>query len=537
MEKKLKYSTGIIPVLFAVLFIFGAILGNSYGQPLDEQFETAIMLSNIKEYVVLLPDSSIKNKLMHVQAIESILPISQNEEKDHGEAAYYPYVFLYLVARKVGINSMYVMHFYTFVLFFAGVLSLYFIGKRVFDNKWIAMFLALCLYFSPRMFADGHYNNKDMVLLVFALVTILWGIKMIEKPAFLNATVFALSGAVATNTKIAGAWFFGVFGIYYLIRLILEKQLNKKTFLVGLTAIIVFFAGYVIITPAFLSGPVEFVNYLITSANDFTRWDNLILFRGRFYQGSVNPLPAWYLPYMILVTTPEFIVIGIVTGFIAVLTGLIKNIKKEERPYLRIITLLWVFPLIYAVASHTKLYNGWRHFYFIYGPMMVTAVYGLILWGGWIKKLVNKKNADKIIAVALLISIFLGVVLNHPYQMAYYNVLAGTKVEDNLELDYWDVSVMPLLKELKKKCGDADKITIGSCDNWTLAGIKKNLKVMEDDTFVMTDWKEADWVMINTTYAKLYPIEDTNYVMENYDIKYTAKSYGNVIMAIYEKTR
>ena len=40
-------------------------------------------------------------------------------------------------------------------------------------------------------------------------------------------------------------------------------------------------------------------------------------------------------------------------------------------------SLLWLLPLGAAVLAHATVYNGWRHFYFLYGPMLVLAAYGL----------------------------------------------------------------------------------------------------------------------------------------------------------------
>ena len=38
--------------------------------------------------------------------------------------------------------------------------------------------------------------------------------------------------------------------------------------------------------------------------------------------------------------------------------------------------LLWLLPLAFAVLTRTRVYNGWRHFYFLYGPMLALAVLG-----------------------------------------------------------------------------------------------------------------------------------------------------------------
>lgn len=543
-----------IVILFVILFLAGAIATAGYGQPLDEQFETGTMLSNMKEYALQLPEGKIRNKLLNLSVLRSIEPISVNEEKDHGEAAYYPYVILSFVLTKfVDINKMWILHLYTFVLFFSGVLALYYLCRKLFDSWKMGILAALMLYMTPRIFADGHYNNKDMVLLVFAIITITAGVYLIEHPKYQYAVLLGLAGAVAMNTKIAGAWFYGMMGFGYLFTLFFKKDWNRRTVLIGITAIVSFLFWYYLLTPAMWSGPIAYIRYCLSAANDFTRWDNDILYNGLLYKNSVNPLPKTYLLKMIGITTPVAILgllaCGCVSLCIRVFLTAMNRFRKDKSGkkavlgkkdwYILFITFLWVFPLVYAVISGTRVYNGWRHFYFIYGAMVVSAAYGaeevyrLLVRGA---DACRVKRCCYAVAAATAVFYAVGLVWNYPYHFAYYNILAGSAVEDRYELDYWNVAALHVLRQIVVPADMHRAVTVGSCDNWSAVGVRKNISVLEgDELLYLADWKEADYIMLNPTYTAIYPSEDADFVRTHYEKVYEAVSYGNVIMELYRK--
>jgi hypothetical protein len=75
------------------------------------------------------------------------------------------------------------------------------------------------------------------------------------------------------------------------------------------------------------------------------------------------------------------------------------------------------------VAAQPLMYNGWRHFYFLYGAVAFS--------GSWMRMLYNflkNSRAEKIAgagALACSFSIRDRACGHHPYQYAYYNELAS----------------------------------------------------------------------------------------------------------------
>ena len=197
--------------------------------------------------------------------------ISQSIERDHGISAYY--AFLPAIAGLSQISN-YAVHVgwqcYTFALFMLGVIALYGIARELFHgSRWFGCAAVLLLYLTPRMFAEGHYNNKDVVLLSLVLLTIWLGVRFIQRDRLWDALLFSLAGAFAMNTKIIGGWFWGVFGILYIVMYLRRWSVSRQMWRNGLVAIGAFLLFYVLLTPAMWNHPLGFLKYLAGQCRKF----------------------------------------------------------------------------------------------------------------------------------------------------------------------------------------------------------------------------------------------------------------------------
>ena len=129
-----------------------------------------------------------------------------------------------------------------------------------------------------------------------------------------------------------------------------------------------------------------------------------------------------------------------------------------------------------SIIKKSTVYNGWRHFYFIYGPLVVLAVCGL-------KFLIEMKKPKltKVIStvVALQLIFSAGWIAINPFkQFAYYNLLA-VNAEENFEYDYWNVSATQCLIKLAKEV-DSEKIYITSTEFYSYEGLRKALDFLPE---------------------------------------------------------
>lgn len=135
--------------------------------PYDEYTEMAIFHSNVEEYRLHWP-FPIKEGYF---ASEGGQPISQSIEKDHGICAYYPLIPLLPWLRQDINTYSLVWSILTECWFLLGCIAVYGVCRNL-GMGWLSSCAAvLLLYLCPRFFAEGHYNNKDVVLLCLFLLT------------------------------------------------------------------------------------------------------------------------------------------------------------------------------------------------------------------------------------------------------------------------------------------------------------------------------------------------------------------------------
>ena len=523
---------------FILIFIMGCLSIYDVGFYSDELTEQNILRMNIREYVELLGP----NDLLDYYNQTHIYGISHSVEKDHGVA---PYLF-FTPLLPIGMVSAELLsilwHSYTYLLFFMGVVFLFFILKRLFKNDLVAFICALSYFFTPRMFADGLYNNKDMVLISFVFGMIYFGIRFIEKKNYKDAILLGIFAAFATNIKIIGLFVFGMIGLFYLIHLTFHKKWSRKNFFVGLTAIISMFFIFTLITPAIWgSGKFDLFSYLewcLSESSKFSRWNGSILFEGVTYHYSKGQtLPWYYLPKMILISTPPYLLLffGVGIGFLVYST--IKKQKEKDALnfYMWMILLCFLVPLLVAFATHVKLYNGWRHFYFLYASFFLIASYGIY-------RLLQIKKLEK--GVYIIVGLFLcfyvvKVGLTGIHNTAYYNIFVNHKdISEEYELDYYGVSARSVLKNM---------ISNEKEDHIYIYGEAYGFNVLENNYLHLKKCEQERITILNDLedYKKYLEENKKVYIFYNnvYNEKklikkhkkvYSATAWGNDVAALYE---
>lgn len=532
---KIKYDK----LFLLVLFIIGLITSFSYGAYFDQNNEQVILFSNIKEYLGHLPfDTRLEQEFSDAGIVE----ISANIERDHGISAYYPVFGIWYLNQGYSYLASTIWHVYTFLfVFFVGCCSLYFLAKDLFKSKQIATAVTLLFYFTPRIFAESHYNNKDLVLLSCVLACFFWGWRVIKKCSVVNVLLFAVYGAIAFNTKIIGAWFFGIIGLYILCYYIFTKQFNRNILGKMLLCIGTWFVVYILITPASWNNIIEFFEYILIYAVNFNRWSGSILYDGRLIHAEYTGIPHKYLPTMILFTVPVGILLSIVCGAALLVFDFFRSkFKKifEMEGYVLMAAFAGVVPLAYAILAKTPVYNGWRHFYFVYAAMIICAGYGIYRIKGMVKNSMLY-NALRCGMGAYILVLFVGIMINYPQEHSYYNWIAGDGIEDSYELDYWELSMRQACESIVKDSPDDEKVSVGALNWLTEYVVELNMNVLPDDMKVKMhiedSWENADYVIINTTYAIMYNMTEYEYIKEQYELTDKITSYGNTICEVYKK--
>lgn len=523
---------------FAVFLALGLLTAADYGPSWDEQTEMDILRMNLWEYArVLGLDESRFETLAARQgplAIETLRPISQSIEQDHGTAAFYPFGWVVLDLSLTGAQQSALWHMACWAVFTLGGFALYAALRQMGLSRGWALLGPVCLLLTPPFFAHGHFNNKDIALFSLSLCGLWQALALARRPGFARGVCFALCGALAANTKVAGLALWGLCALYVLVRLLMERHMTPRVWAVAGTTVLCFAAFYALLTPALWADPAAFFGYLVSNAMAFQRWNGYVLFRGSVFDTTSQPLPWYYLPYMMLATTPLWVLLLCAAGTAAALWTGARRLRARDASGLvpLLAALLWLLPLAFAVLTGTRIYNGWRHFYFLYGPMLALAVLGAQgLWG-------RVRGARRRVFAALLGLCMaftgVGIATQHPYQYAYYQPLVQLRGTDYNELDYWNVSARDALVRLAGAY--EGELTVEPADLWSEYALLRALAALPEDLagrFVcLPEGSGARFVLSNPTYACFSGFSPGADMTECV----TLSAYGQPIMTLYEHT-
>ena len=166
-----------------------------------------------------------------------------------------------------------------------------------------------------------------------------------------------------------------------------------------------------------------------------------MLFEGKHMWS--DELPWYYIPKWISIASPVFVLLGA----LAFPLLLLKNYKKTDTWLWLFLLYTLIFPVAYAIVKQSSLYDGMRHFLFVYPVLVVIAATG---WQ-WLSTLLPAKAfqlGTQGVMVVLMAIPLLWMVRNHPYQASYFNPLSGgiQSAYAHYETDYW----MNSMKELSQ---------------------------------------------------------------------------------------
>ena len=536
----MKIKRAAVRVFFVVLLMAGLLTCADYGLPCDEPAEQVILQENMHEYAIrLLGEDS---PAAQWYASRGINRISARIEQDHGQCGYY--AFVPVLARSIDQPDVLTVwwHAYTWLWFMAGVIAIYGFCRETGLTRPVSCMGSLLLYLCPRFFAEGHYNNKDMVLLSLVLLTLWMGVRFLHKPTLKRGMLFSLFGAMATNTKVAGIFPWGVMGLCAVVLVTAQKKWSRRMGFVAAGTVGMFAAFYLLLTPAAWADPLGYLEYLLINASAFTRWPGVVVFRGMVFEHAVNPLPRYYLIWMMIVTLPVYVIPLAACGQLEALARVWKQKTKAladpDSLALTAVSLCWFVPLFAAVLMRPLVYNGWRHFYFTYAGVALLAAHGIGAGMRFLRNRCSDCGMHRVFALGLCLCfawMAWGIAQNHPNQYGYYNRLGRANSETDMELDYWDVSTVGAMEALLEHERDESlPLLLGARDDMSWFGVHHGYNVLSpENKAVLTIGENADapYLFYNTTYARIYGVD----APEGYHELLTIRSYGQRLCTIYEK--
>lgn len=369
-------------------------------------------------------------------------------ERYHGPAFELALIVIEKASGLKDVRHIYLLrHWVNFLVFFLSILVMYFLAQRVFkEDKW-ALFAALMYALCPRFFAEAYYNSKDIIFLAFFTFSLYSLYRLAKKPSVIWAIIHAVITGFMIDIRILGI-FMPIASIAFVLY---HQLLNGKDTSISKLALVLGIYGVfqalavVAFWPILWEGPVFHLREAFVEMSHY-HWTGKIRYMGEIY--NENELPWHYLPVWMLITLPVPFLVLMLLGAGLIVTKLFSFNKEAFRKYEFDFLSLAVFigPLALIILMKSIVYDGWRHVYFAYAPMVLISTHSAI----WLWKKAKSRISDrhkKAAISGLFVLIFLGPLINiiryHPYQFVYFNPVANaffSPIGEAFEMDYWGLS-------------------------------------------------------------------------------------------------
>jgi hypothetical protein len=322
----------------------------------------------------------------------------------------------------------------------------------------------LILACTPHYYGHMLINPKDAPFAVAMVILLLGLARTLEdypRPRLATVTIFGLGLGLTIGTRIMG----GIAALYMiapLMMLVMEDvrlsgaKVAASNFgrflLILLPGFVLAYALMALLWPWSVLEPLNPIRAVGYFAEFFEKpWKEM--FEGSLI--SVPDMPRSYIPVLFSLKLPEIVLALSIGGFAGIgIASLKADIPIRRRAILVLIAMAAVLPLVIAVVTRPAMYNGIRHFTFVFPPLAIMA--GLA--GAWLLNHLLRRSRP--VAIAASVVILLGLVLPvaamvrlHPYQYTHFNWLSGgiRAADERYMLDYWGLAFKQASKELRKK--------------------------------------------------------------------------------------
>lgn len=441
--KKYNSNNLILFLLLFIIFLFGLEAANDYGLSWDSMQRS----SGIRAAGYIMTKLGVPNSLENEY---------EKYPRDHNDA--YGVIFdLISIAIEKSFElkdkkDIYTMrHRLNFLFYFIGCLFFLLICKNIFNLR-IAIISFLIYAIHPRLFAHGFFNPKDAILQAFVIMSlypILLSFRMKSIKWFIASGIMM---GICISTRVVMIYLPFLFILFF-------AYLNKEKFSISylkkdLTVIKYIFCTFfftalstIIFLPVLWENPITNFKWIFITMKNFP-WNGSVLFMGDTISSS--ELPWYYLLIWFFITTPISFCFLYILGIVRSIYYLsFKSVKQYPLLYFSIFGIL--IPYISVIIFNSSLYDGWRHFYFVYPFISFISIYGFM----FIKKILSNNNSIKNKNIFYLIIIFVifyspvtSIFKLHPHQNVYFNFLAGKDPLLKYEGDYWGISYKQGLEKL-----------------------------------------------------------------------------------------
>jgi len=314
--------------------------------------------------------------------------------------------------------------------------GLTFVLGRLIGGFRIGFFAALSFMFFPQLLAHAQYNPKDIPLLTAVILTSIIFVTALKRGSVRLFLLAAFLIGVSISTKVTALFMAPVFGLTYVVWLLLDKKSVEFRTLLTQTLLLV---GVVVlcVLGMYLFWPTAWGDLLLVPRSIFffltsNFWPGNVLYFGQQYAGS--DLPWHYTISEFFAATPVLLVVGFIVGLLKLLYRIRLKKLSSERAFL----LLWVLlPLVYTMKSGVVRYDGIRQFFFILPAVFVVMAVGIDRG----LRALKLKYLQTIVVLFFVTYLAFQVSTVHPFEGSYRNeilqFLYPSRMDEQFDVEYW----------------------------------------------------------------------------------------------------
>ena len=430
-------KTIFIPILILLLFlIVGLCIYDDFGVTVDEPNQ--ILAGHvIYKYLCKKFGQPVPSPIADVPELANF------KNSFYGQAATFPTVLIEAL-RGFSMDTstiIHLRHLWNFLIYFSGLFFFTLTIGHIYNSHWSSSLGLLLMIFLPRIFGDIFYNDRDTMLLAWFMISLSAFYWYKLHPDFLRGLICAICFGITFNVRL-----FGLLLLIFPVIFFHSSKNRKGDILVILTSLCTF----LLISPIYWEDPLHSIPtafiHLSTSQRSLDSNNTAAsLFFGRMV--NENDLPWYYIPAYILLTTPLVTSLACLIGCCAVIRKIILTKKNgpDAESLIGIGMLIILFPfMLIVMILRPALYNGWRHFYFLYLPIIWMALEG-------INTIFNMRyKAVKMGCLVLLAGSFLcsitWMLSAHPYYYIYLNPAFRKQWSGKFTKDYWCLAATDAMK-------------------------------------------------------------------------------------------
>lgn len=426
MQRKFKIRIGwqeALPLLFFICLLFVGLTNyNQYGISWDEPMQRDMGLLSY-DYV-----TGKSNELFNIQ------------NKYHNAT----WEFINVLPEKLlnlkeGKQIYYSRHILNFLVFWLGAVFLYRLALLFTSDTWLSLLAVVILFLTPRIYAHGYYNSKDIPLLSFFIISMYYAIRFIQKPGWLNLLLLLLFSGALFGMRILGILVPCLTGVYVFLLILSDRSYLKYLKWVCLYFLLYPIAVYVLV-PVLWPDPLFHLREAFAMMSHFP-YEDPVLFQGQ----HIKPvdLPWYYVPVWIGISVPLLWVFLFISATIfSLLMFFYRPLSFIRKQPLTLLFLAWAWiPWLMVLLFHSHIYDEWRHLFFIYPAMILLMI-------GFLKESISLCKKQRKLIVFTFLGLFSWqsvvtlafMIRNNPYQYVYFNPLAGKDIHLNYDMDYWGLS-------------------------------------------------------------------------------------------------